>query len=60
MAPETVIDYLLIHELVHQKKRNHGPDFWKMVKRFSPDYRKHDLWLKEHSFLLDLYRALPE
>ncbi len=60
MAPEEVIDYLLIHELVHQKRRNHGSDFWKMVKGYSPDYRKHDLWLKEHSFLLDLYRALPE
>jgi hypothetical protein len=60
MAPEEVIDYLLIHELAHQKKRNHGPDFWKLVKRYSPDYPTHDCWLKKHSFLLDLYRPLEE
>lgn len=60
MAPEPVIDYLLIHELAHQKKRNHGPAFWKLVKHYSPGYREQDRWLKEHSFLLDLYRSPAE
>ena len=27
--PDDLIDYILLHELVHTKIKNHGPEFWK-------------------------------
>ena len=33
-APAWVQDYLLIHELAHLMERNHGKNFWRLVKQF--------------------------
>jgi len=32
--PEWVIDYVLVHELVHLRVPGHGPDFWELVDRY--------------------------
>lgn len=29
--PDELIDYVLLHELVHTKIKNHGPKFWEML-----------------------------
>ncbi len=29
--PDELIDYILLHELVHTKIKNHGPEFWEML-----------------------------
>lgn len=29
--PDELIDYILLHELVHTKIKNHGEEFWKML-----------------------------
>jgi predicted metal-dependent hydrolase len=29
--PDELIDYILLHELVHTKIKNHGPGFWQML-----------------------------
>ncbi len=34
-----VIDYVLIHELVHTKIKNHSDVFWKEVEKFCPNYK---------------------
>ncbi len=48
MAPLIVLDYVLIHELVHIKEKNHSDRFWNHLGSIIPDYRKHRLWLREH------------
>ena len=48
MAPEPVIDYIIIHELAHLKEMNHSKNFWKLVAEHCPQWRKHRKWLKEH------------
>lgn len=48
MAPEAVIDYLVIHELAHLKYLNHSKEFWEFVSRFCPEHQKHRKWLREH------------
>jgi len=48
MAPEPVIDYVIIHELVHLKEMNHSKKFWGLVTEHCPRWRQHKKWLKEH------------
>lgn len=38
MAEPTLIDYVVVHELMHLKARNHGPQFWANVAAVLPDY----------------------
>jgi hypothetical protein len=38
--PEAVRDYVLIHELMHLKRLDHSPRFWKLVAAACPDYRE--------------------
>lgn len=37
-VPSACLDYVIIHELCHIKVRHHGPDFWRMVSQYVPDY----------------------
>jgi hypothetical protein len=32
--PGWVLDYVLVHELVHLEVPGHGPDFWELVGRY--------------------------
>jgi predicted metal-dependent hydrolase len=54
MAPLSVIDYVVVHELVHLKVRNHSPDFWNVLAAIMPDYKEKRDWLKRHGALLSL------
>jgi predicted metal-dependent hydrolase len=54
MASLAVIDYVLIHELVHIREKNHSKKFWANLESILPDYRKHRLWLKEKGHLFEL------
>ena len=54
MAPLDVIDYVIIHELVHTVVPNHSPTFWKRVEQLIPDYKLHRKWLKQNGHLLTL------
>lgn len=54
MAPEPVIDYVTVHELVHLVDKSHSRSFWKRVSRILPDYKKHRIWLKKKGYLLDI------
>lgn len=47
--PESVRDYVIIHELAHLCQMNHSPAFWAIVAEYCPAYKKHRKWLREHS-----------
>lgn len=46
LAPEAV-DYVVVHELAHIRVRNHGPEFYREVERYLPDYRRRIALLKK-------------
>ena len=52
MAPLKVIDYVIIHELVHTTHKNHSANFWSAVEEIMPNYKEAKHWLKENGYRL--------
>ena len=52
-APGEVLNYVVIHELAHLKYLSHSSDFWFLVSHFCPNYKKHEVWLKNNIHALD-------
>ena len=48
LAPEDVLDYVIVHELSHRIEMNHSKRFWNVVSGVMPDYKAKIKWLKEH------------
>ena len=47
-APEFVIDYIIIHELLHTVVMNHTHKFWTLLKSYYPDYKESIKWLGKY------------
>lgn len=45
--PVPLVDYVLLHELCHTRQHNHGPEFWRLVARFSPDWKALEAGLRQ-------------
>ena len=54
LCPSAIVDYVILHELVHRKHLNHSPAFWKAVEDYMPDYRVRRAWLKQNNHLIRL------
>jgi predicted metal-dependent hydrolase len=50
LMPESVRDYVMIHELMHLVRMDHSPKFWKLVERSCPGYRQARRWLRNWKF----------
>jgi predicted metal-dependent hydrolase len=44
--PDWVRDYVLIHELMHLRRMDHSPAFWKLVEAACPAYHDARAWLR--------------
>ncbi|SDL68871.1 M48 family metallopeptidase [Halarsenatibacter silvermanii] len=53
MAPMTIVDYIVIHELTHLQYPNHSKDFWQTVETIIPDYDERREWLRVNGRRLD-------
>lgn len=53
LAPEDVIDYVMIHELAHLIQANHSKKFWDIVESIMPDYEEKISWLRENNQYCD-------
>ena len=54
LCPEQIIDYIVVHELVHTIIKNHSKNFWKNVKKIYPQYKQCELWLKANRGIVNV------
>lgn len=54
MAPLTILDYIVVHELCHVHHLNHTEAFWNEVDKILPNYRERREWLKKNGAAMDL------
>lgn len=51
-TPESVRDYIILHELMHVRQMNHSARFWREVAIVCPGYEAAERWIKQNSALL--------
>jgi predicted metal-dependent hydrolase len=49
LLPPRIVEYVVVHELVHLLEPHHTPAFWKRVERGLPDFAANKQWLAEHA-----------
>jgi len=50
--PDELIDYTILHELVHTRVKNHSRRFWDQMDMLLGDAKKIDKKLRAYEFLL--------
>ena len=50
--PDKLIDYILLHELVHTRVKNHSQDFWNELESVVPNSHSVDKELREYQYCL--------
>jgi predicted metal-dependent hydrolase len=55
LAPPSVLDYVVAHEVAHLRELNHKPRFWRLVETLVPEIQKSQAWLSMHGALLHRY-----
>ena len=54
MAPQTIIDYIVVHELCHFHHLDHTEAFWNEVDKVLSSYRERKEWLRAKGAGLDI------
>lgn len=50
--PDYVLDYIVIHELVHTEFLHHGISFWQKVEQCYPQYKKAERYLRKEGRII--------
>jgi predicted metal-dependent hydrolase len=56
MAPEAILDYVIIHELCHLREMSHSKSFWELIGLYCPNWKENRKWLNKHG--RELYIAI--
>ncbi len=54
MAPMSIVDYIVVHELCHVHHRDHTTEFWNEVDKILPNYRESKAWLRDNGASMDV------
>jgi predicted metal-dependent hydrolase len=54
MAPLAAVEYVVVHELVHTRVKNHSHKFWAGVAEILPGWKQQRAWLNTHGRKLDI------
>jgi predicted metal-dependent hydrolase len=49
LMPDWVRDYIILHELMHLRRLDHSPRFWKLVAAACPRYEAARAWLRRYA-----------
>lgn len=60
LGPEHVLEYVVVHELVHLEEKSHNEEFWSRVREIFPEYKRSNQWLSENSSKLIFDKNLIE
>jgi len=55
LAPRSVLDYVVAHEVAHLKELNHGRRFWRLCAELTRDAETARAWLNQHGPALHRY-----
>lgn len=47
-APGYVLDYIIVHELLHTVVMNHTHKFWSLLRSYYPNYKESIKWLEKY------------
>ena len=48
LAPYSIIDYMITHEVCHLVHMDHSSRFWDLVESVCPNHKGYVKWLKDH------------
>jgi len=54
LAPNRMVDYVVIHELCHLIRHDHSAAFWREMSRSMPDYESCRAWLRDNAARLNV------
>ncbi len=54
MAPPSVIDSVIVHELCHISHLNHDRSFWRLVGKYDPQYKNHLNYLSKFGSVMTI------
>ena len=54
LLPPSIIEYVVVHELVHLRHPHHTAEFWARLERVIPDFALRKQWLAEHGQLANV------
>lgn len=61
--PETLREYVVIHEAAHLREQNHSKRFWRLVSEYYPGYRTAEVELRRYWVILErnrVWKAMQE
>lgn len=45
LLPPSIVDYIVVHELIHLREAHHTPAFWRAMERALPEWEQQRRWL---------------
>ena len=54
MNPAPVLDYIVVHEMVHMIEKSHSQKFWDLVAMILPDFAVRKKWLRDNGVKMDI------